>query len=131
MRFWGLSLCDRVPDEKTIWEYREYLVQAKVINTIFYRFTRQLEEKKVITSSGSIIDATFVDVLRQRNNRSENKTIKEGGEPEAWEKEENRNKRRQKDTEARRAKKNNEGHYGDNDHVKVDKKHKIIAKHTQ
>jgi IS5 family transposase len=87
-----------------------------------------LEEKKVITYSGSIIDATFVDVPRQRNSRSENRTIKEGGVPEGWEKEENRNKRRQKDTNARWAKKNNEVHYGYKDHIKVDKKHKIITK---
>jgi transposase len=117
MRFLGLALCDTVPDEKTIWEYREHLAQAKVIDTIFYWFTRQLEEKKVITYSGSIIDATFVDVPRQRNSRSENKTIKEGGVPEEWEKEANKNKRRQKDTDARRAKKNNEVHYGYKDHV--------------
>jgi transposase len=78
-RFLGLALCDTVPDEKTLWEYREHLVQAKVMDTIFYQFTRQLEEKKVITYSGSIIDATFVDVPRQRNSRGENKTIKEGG----------------------------------------------------
>jgi transposase len=104
MRFLGLALCDTVPDEKTIWEYREHLVQENIIDTLFYRFTRQLEEKKVITCSGSIIDAAFVDAPRQKNNREENKTIKEGGIPEEWEKEENKNKRRQKDTDARRGK---------------------------
>jgi transposase len=81
MRFLGLALCDTVPDEKTIWEYREHLVEAKIIDEVFNGFTRQLEEKKVITYSGSIIDATFVDVPRQRNSREENKTIKEGGIP--------------------------------------------------
>jgi IS5 family transposase len=45
-----LALCDTVPDEKTIWKYREHLVQAKILDTIFDRFTRQLEEKKVITT---------------------------------------------------------------------------------
>jgi IS5 family transposase len=130
MRFLGLALCDTVPDEKTIWEYREHLVQAKIMDTIFYQFTQQLEEKKVITYSGSIIDATFVDVPRQRNNREENKTIKEGGIPEEWKKEENKNKRRQKDTDARWAKKNNEVHYGYKNHVKVDKKNKIITKQS-
>jgi IS5 family transposase len=130
MRFLGLALCDTIPDEKTIWEYREHLVRAKVIDQLFNLFTRRLEEKKVITRSGSIIDATFVDVPRQRNSREENRRIKEGGIPEEWEKEENRNKRRQKDVDARWAKKNNEVHYGYKDHVKVDKKHKIITKHT-
>jgi hypothetical protein len=42
MRFLGLTLCGTVPDEKTIGEYRERLVQEKVLDAIFYRFTRQL-----------------------------------------------------------------------------------------
>jgi IS5 family transposase len=91
MRFLGLALCDTIPDEKTIWEYREHVTGANILDTIFYRFTRQLEEKKIITYSGSIIDATFAD--------------------------------------ARRAKKNNEVHYGYKNHVKADKKHKIITKY--
>jgi IS5 family transposase len=44
------------------------------------------------------------------------------------EKEENKNKKRQKDTDEWRAKKNNEVHYGYKDHEKADKKHKIITK---
>jgi transposase len=71
MRFLGLALCDTVPDEKTIWEFRDRLVHANIIDTLFYRFTRQLEEKKIITYSGSIIDATFVEAPRQRNSREE------------------------------------------------------------
>jgi hypothetical protein len=66
---------------------------------LFYRFTKQLEEKKIITYSGSIIDATFVEAPRQRNRREENKEIKEGKVPEEWKKEESRNKIRQKDTD--------------------------------
>jgi hypothetical protein len=89
-----MALCDTVPDEKMIWEYREHLVQAKVLDTLFYRFTRQLEEKKVITYGGSLVDATFVDEPWQRNRREENKTIKEGGIPEELEEEKNKNKRR-------------------------------------
>jgi IS5 family transposase len=58
MRFLGLALCDTVPDGKTIWEYREYLVEVKILDRIFDGFTRRLEERKVITCSGSVIDAT-------------------------------------------------------------------------
>ena len=46
MRFLGLFLCDTVPDEKTIWEFRDTLVQVNIIDTMFYRFTQQLEEKE-------------------------------------------------------------------------------------
>jgi hypothetical protein len=49
-----------------------------------------LEEKKVITESGSIIG---VDVQRQRNSRSKNGAIKEGGAPEEWKGEGNKHRR--------------------------------------
>lgn len=48
-RFLGLSLYDTIPDEKTIWLFRERLVQTKAIDTLFYRFTRKLEAKGLIT----------------------------------------------------------------------------------
>jgi IS5 family transposase len=130
MRFLRLALCDTIPDEKTIWEFRDNLVKANIIDTLFYRFTEQLEKKKIISYSGSIIDATFVEAPRQRNSREENKKIKEGKVPEEWDGEENKNKKRQKDTDARWAKKNQETHYGYKDHIKADKKTKLITKYT-
>jgi IS5 family transposase len=130
MRFLGSALCDTVPDEKTIWELRDRLVQADIIGTLFYRFTKQLEEKKIITYRGSILDAVFADALRQRNRWEENKEMKEGKAPAGWEQEENRNKRWQKDADARRAKKNNEVNYGYKDHIKADKKTKMITRYT-
>ena len=45
------------------------------------------------------MDATFIDVPRQRNSRSENEAIKEGKTPEEWE--DQAAKLRQKDTDAR------------------------------
>jgi len=128
-RFLGLQLCDTVPDAKTIWHFREELNEAKILDTIFYRFVEQLEQKGIITHSGSIVDATFVDVPRQRNTKDENSEIKEGKIPKEWEKEENVHKRAQKDIDARWATKNNEKHYGYKNHIKIDKKSKIITKH--
>jgi IS5 family transposase len=127
-RFLGLTLNDKVPDAKTIWNFREEISKAGIIETIFYRFVRMLEERGVITRSGSIVDATFVDVPRQRNSRKENETIKEGKTPKEWEKKKNRHKKAQKDVDARWAVKNKEKHYGYKDHVKIDKKSKIITK---
>ena len=128
-RFLGLQLCDTVPDAKTIWHFREELNEAKILDTIFYRFVGQLEQKGIITHSGSIVDATFVDVPRQKNTKEENSEIKEGKMPEEWEKEENAHKRAQKDIDARWTTKNNEKHYGYKNHIKIDKKSKIITKH--
>jgi IS5 family transposase len=87
-----------------------------------------LEKHGLIAHEGKIIDASFVEAPRQRNTRDENKQIKEGIVPEEWEKVPN--KKRQKDTDARWTKKNNETHYGYKNHAKVDNKHKLIAAYT-
>jgi len=128
-RFLGLQLCDIVPDAKTIWHFREEINEAKILDTVFYRFVEQLEQKGIITRSGSIVDATFVDVPKQRNSKGENQEIKEGKIPEEWQEEENLNKLVQKDTDARWAAKNKETHYGYKNHIKMDKKSKIITKY--
>jgi len=129
MRFLGLLLCDRIPDEKTIWNFRERLIKANIIDTLFYRFTHALEEAGLITYKGSIVDATFIDVPKQRNTPEENKSIKEGKIPEAWQNQEQRHKRAQKDVNARWAKKNDETHYGYKDHIKIDKDSKLITRY--
>jgi IS5 family transposase len=128
-RFLGLYLYDTVPDAKTIWHFREELKESEVIDRIFYMFTEKLEEKGIITHSGSIIDATFVEAPKQRNTRDENKKIAEGGIPEKWLLKKNRNKKAQKDTDARWMTKNKVRHYGYKDHIKIDKKSKIITKY--
>ena len=129
MRFLGLSLGDRVPDAKTIWLYRDTLTQKNVIEELFSLFNRQLESQGIITHTGTIVDATFVDAPRQRNTREENKTIKAGDIPEEWAENtpEATHKLAQKDTDARWAVKNKEKHYGYKDHTKVDADSKIIT----
>jgi len=128
-RFLGLSLCDTVPDAKTIWNFRELLQEVNILEIIFEQFVEQMESKGIITRSGSIVDATFVDVPRQRNKRDENKEIKSGKIPEEWEVEGNQHKRAQKDTDARWTVKDKETHYGYKDHIKIDKKSKMITKY--
>jgi IS5 family transposase len=123
MRFLGLALGETVPDAKTIWNFRNRLVNAGVIEPLFALFTRELETCGIITHKGTIVDATFVDVPKQRNTREENKQVKEGEVPGDW----SENKRWQKDTDARWTKKNNEVHFGYKDHVKVDADSKIIT----
>ena len=128
-RFLGLQLCDKVPDAKTIWHFREELRNARVLEQIFDQVVMELEGNGIITRSGSIVDATFVDVPRQRNTREENKEIKEGKTPAEWDQEGNRHKKAQKDVDARWAVKNKEKHYGYKNHIKIDKKSKIITKY--
>lgn len=125
-RFLGLSLGDKVPDAKTIWLFRERLSKSGADRELFALFAKQLETNNVITRTGSLVDASFVDAPRQRNNREENKIIKAGETPEDWKEA----KCRQKDTDARWTKKNNETHYGYKDHVKVDKDSKLIIDYS-
>ena len=126
MRFLNLNIEDRVPDAKTIWSFRDTLTKAEAAQSLFETFNAQIENAHLITHTGSIVDATFVDAPRQRNTREENASIKEGNIPEEWHKEEAQNKLRQKDTDARWAKKGNELHYGYKNHVKADAESKLI-----
>lgn len=127
MRFLGLESYDTVPDAKTIWKFRNDLSKTDAIEECFHLFNEMLAEEGLITHSGTIIDATFVDAPRQRNTREENKKIKNGEVPEDWEKPENAAKRAQKDTDACWAKKNGETHFGYKDHVKCDADSKLIT----
>jgi len=127
-RFVGLDDNDAIPDAKTIWAWREQLVKNKVSRKLFERFWKYLDKAEIKANSGSIIDASFIDKPRQRNTKDENDTIKKGEIPEEWKKPENAAKLRQKDTDARWTKKNNETHYGYKNHVKVDRKTKLIKK---
>ncbi len=126
-RFLGLSLSDAAPDRTSIWLFREALRVSGVYDELFLLFNEKMEELGVITHKGSIMDASFVDVPRQRNSREENKTIKEGGVPEAWESPENANMLAQKDLDASWAKKNEEVHYGYKDHVLCDADSKMVV----
>jgi len=98
-----LSFQDAVPDEKTIWLFRETLSEAGRVKKLFRRFERRLSQAGLMGYEGKIIDASFVDVPRQRNSREENEEIKLGKVPESFQ--ENRNRLRQKDVEARWTKK--------------------------
>ncbi len=128
MRFLKLTLADKVPDEKTIWLFRENLIHKNLVETLFNQFLKCLEKANLIGKEGRLVDASFVEVPRQRNSREENEKIKGNEVPEGWE--ENPSKLNQKDLDARWTKKNNQTFYGYKDHVKVDQKSKLILSYT-
>jgi IS5 family transposase len=84
MRFLGLQLEDRVPDAKTVWLFRERLKHAGLIDVLFTGFHAQLARQGYVARAGQMIDATFVEVPRQRNSREENAQIKSGETPADW-----------------------------------------------
>lgn len=130
MDFLSLQMGDDIPDANTIWDFKELIEfdQRDGSNRLFEFFHRLLDEQGIIAKEGSIIDASFVEVPRQRNSRQENQEIKQGKRPEGFEK--NSPKGSQKDCDARWTKKNQETHYGYKNHAKVDLKTKLIDSYT-
>jgi transposase, IS5 family len=127
-RFLGLNSEDGAPDAKTLWLFKERLKEFGLERDLFFRFEMYLREKGLEAKGGQIIDATFVDVPRQRNTREENEIIKSGGWPEGWK--EQPHMLAQKDLDAEWAKKGDETHYGYKDHTNVDEKYKLIRDYT-
>jgi len=123
-RFLGITLNDRVPDENTVWDFRERMINLGLDRDLFEVFRDLLEANNLIAHEGKLVDASFVEVPRQRNNREENRQIKSGETPKDWD--DKPNKKRQKDVDASWTKKNGESIYGYKDHAKVDNKHKFI-----
>ena len=80
MNFLGLHPEDAIPDARTIWDFKQALERdgRDGAPRLFERFDQILTEGGLIGRKGSIVDASFVEVMRQRNNRKENEQIKEG-----------------------------------------------------
>lgn len=125
MRFLDLTLADDIPDSRTIWVFNERLTDLGLVKELFDLFEASLEVLNLIAHEGKLVDASFVEVPRQRNSREENAEVKTGETPEKWK--ETPNKLAQKDVDARWTKKNNVSYYGYKNHAKVDGKSKLIT----
>lgn len=122
--FLGLSTGDKVPDEKTVWSFRERVTKAGLVEELFAQFVGYLEAQELIFNQGRLVDASFTVAPRQRNTRDENKQIKEGKGDELWN--DKPHKKKHKDIDARWTKKNGATFYGYKNHAKVDTKSKFI-----
>lgn len=125
-KFLGLESGDKVPDEKTVWLFRENLTNSGAVELLFSQFIQFLEDKNLIFNEGKLIDASFTVAPRQRNTREENEKIKKGEGNDLWN--DQPNKKKHKDIDARWTKKNGEKYYGYKNHAKVDSKSKFIKK---
>ena len=76
MRFLGLGIKDKVPDAKTIWLFKERLIEGKVSKKLFDKFGKELTKQNLIGKEGTIIDATIVEAPIQHNSKEENEQIK-------------------------------------------------------
>ena len=69
MRFLGLGLQDRTPDATTVWQYRERLAQAGIVEELFDRFDSFLRARGYEAKGGQIVDASIVEVPRHATAR--------------------------------------------------------------
>jgi IS5 family transposase len=127
MRFLDLSIADDIPDSKTVWNFRERLTGLDLVEGLFTLFLHELDRLHLVVHEGKIVDASFVEVPIQRNSRDENRQIKQGEIPSRFE--ENPHVKSQKDTDARRVKKNNISYFGYENHVKQDAGSKLVVKY--
>ena len=79
--FLGLQIGDTVPDEKTIWLFKEQLKEKNLSKKLFDIFTNKLTSNGVVAKEGTLVDASFVRVPKQRNKKDENTDIKKGAIP--------------------------------------------------
>jgi IS5 family transposase len=124
MRFLGLGINHPVPDSKTIWLFRDTLRKLNLVEQLFDTLDKQLDKDGIIVHKGKIIDASIVEVPKQRNNREEIDQLKEGSMPKDW----NENKIRQKDTDAQWTRKHFQNYFGYKNHIKVDSETKLITR---
>lgn len=123
MRFLGLGINDAVPDAKTIWLFRDKLTAGGMVEKLFTHLDKLLDKDGIIVHKGKLVDASIVEVPIQRNSRDENKELKEGNIPEDWDK----NKLRQKDTDAQWVTHNGKNYFGYKNHIKADSTTKLIT----
>lgn len=100
LRFQGLSVGDRTPDESTIRHFRNRLTEVGTLKRVMKAFDWQLQKKGYIPMSGGIVDALLVPAPKQRKTEGERQAIKSDmSAKEIWPNEPN--KAAQKDTDAR------------------------------
>lgn len=109
-RFVGIELGETVPDEKTLWAFRERLIQVDAIEETFYWFNRHLREEGFEAKGGTLIDATIIETPVRRAH-AEGTTCQE---------------KAQRDGDAAWVKKNDLSFYGYKNHVSVDAAHKLV-----
>ncbi len=125
MRFLGLTISDRVPDSKTIWNFRNELTKGELVVRLFEMLDKNLNKNGVIVHKGKMIDASIAEVPIQRNSREENDQLKGGQIPADWK--ENPNKLKQKDIDAKWVRKGHQDFFGYKNHIKADTKTKLIT----
>jgi IS5 family transposase len=116
-RFIGIGACDKAPDAKTIWLYRERCKASNLAQAIFFWFQSQLEQMGCIAQKGQIVDATFVPTHKPTG---KTKKQEKSGQPLSP------HQKSQIDRDATFTRKGTQRHHGYKNHIQIDVKYKVI-----
>ena len=81
LRFLGLAPNVPSPDAKTIWLFREHLVQARAIEKLFALFDTRLKASGYLAQGGQIIDRKWAVTHAARHDSGASKTCSTPGIP--------------------------------------------------
>jgi hypothetical protein len=75
-----------MPRIPTLWDFQQRLEAEgrEGGRKLFDAFGQMLEGRGIVAREGSIVDASFVDAPRQRNDRDTNQRVKKGKPPEEF-----------------------------------------------
>lgn len=68
-RFVGLRSSSQIPDQTTIWTFKERLIQAGASESIFEAVNRQLSKHGYIARGGQLVDASIMQAPKQSLSR--------------------------------------------------------------
>jgi len=123
-RFCGLRDSSSIPDEKTVWVFRERIDKTGGADELFEAVHQQIQAHGFIARGGQIIDATLVSAPRQHFSKADKEILEQDATPADW----TPAQRQQKDTEASWTKKHGKSYHGYKLSTSVDHNYKFIRK---
>jgi len=114
-KFVGISFDQEIPDFTTLWNFKEALIEHKLMDRIFSSINHQLELEGLILKKGTITDAMIIESDNRPLSREKRSELEV--KPSV-----------QIDTQAQSTEKNGKHYFGYKGHIGVDVESKLIRK---
>jgi IS5 family transposase len=123
-KFCGLENSSSIPDEKTIWLFKERINEVGGAEALFANVKQQVEQQGYLARGGQLLDASLMPTPIQHYTKAEKEILKEKAIPAKW----TPAQRRQKDIDASWTKKHGKSHHGYKLSINADNRGKFIRK---
>jgi IS5 family transposase len=122
--FCGLNNSSSIPDEKTIWFFKERISEVGGAEALFNQVKQQIEQQGYLARGGQLLDASLIPAPIQHYKKEEKEILKKKAIPSKW----TPAQRRQKDLDASWTKKQGKSHHGYKLSINADNRGKFIRK---